>query len=94
MASEVYYYGLKYVPQKWYDTQTITPNQPESYYQNQWCTADFVRKEAVLWNMTKVDCLTKDHAVEFDFEKKWAKSVGHSLYYSKITDKKTCCSID
>ena len=87
MATGVYYLGLNYVPKKWYETQTMMPNQVESYYVNQWCTSDFGRKEAVLWDMTRVDCLTKDYAIEFDFAKKWAESVGQSLYYSKLTGK-------
>ena len=48
MATGIYYLGLNYVPQKWYETQTMMPNQVESYYVNQWCTSDFGRKEAVL----------------------------------------------
>ena len=87
MASGIYYLGLNYVPQKWYETQTMMPNQVESYYVNQWCTADFGRKEVVLWDMTRVDCLAKDYAIEFDFAKKWAESIGQSLYYSKLTGK-------
>lgn len=88
MLTGIYYIGLNYVPQKWYETQTMMPNQVESYYVNQWCTADFGRKEAVLWDMTRVDCLAKDYAIEFDFAKKWAESIGQSLYYAKITGKK------
>ena len=88
MASGLYYLGLNYVPQKWYEVQTMRPNQVESYYVDQWCTADFGRKEAVLWDMTRVDCLAKDYAIEFDFAKKWAESVGQSLYYAKMTGKK------
>lgn len=87
MATGVYYFGLNYVPQKWYETQTMMPNQVESYYVNQWCTPDFGRKEAILWDMTRVDCLAKDYAIEFDFAKKWAESIGQSLYYSKLTGK-------
>lgn len=87
MATGAYYFFLGYVPQKWYEEQTMRPNQTESYYQNQWCTSDFGRKEAVLWDMTRVDCLTKDYAIEFDFAKKWAESIGQSLYYSKLTGK-------
>ena len=56
-------------------------------YVNQWCTSDFGRKEAVLWDLTRVDCLAKDYAIEFDFAKKWAEAVGQSLYYSKMTGK-------
>lgn len=88
MLSGLYYLGLNYVPQKWYETQTMMPNQTESYYVNQWCTGDFGRKEAVLWDMTRVDCLAKDYAIEFDFAKKWAESIGQSLYYAKMTGKR------
>ncbi len=87
MVTGIYYIGLNYVPEKWYETQTMMPNQPEAYYVNQWCTNDFGRKEAVLWDATRVDCLAKDYAVEFDFAKKWAEAVGQSLYYSKMTGK-------
>ena len=87
MLTGIYYMGLNYVPQKWYETQTMLPNQVESYYVNQWCTKDFGRKEAILWDMTRVDCLAKDYAIEFDFAKKWAESIGQSLYYSKMTGK-------
>ena len=87
MVTGIYYIGLNYIPEKWYETQTMMPNQLESYYVNQWCTNDFGRKEAILWDMTRVDCLAKDYAVEFDFAKKWAEAVGQSLYYSQMTGK-------
>lgn len=87
MATGIYYFGLSYVPQKWYETQAMMPNQVEAYYVNQWCTPDFGRKEAILWDMTRVDCLAKDYAIEFDFAKKWAESAGQSLYYAKMTGK-------
>ena len=93
MATGIYYIGLNYVPQKWYETQTMMPNQVESYYVNQWCTADFGRKEAILWDMTRVDCLAKDYAIEFDFAKKWAESIGQALYYSKMTGKKPAVTL-
>ena len=93
MASGLYYFGLNYVPQKWYEEQIMMPNQLESYYVNQWCTNDFGRKEALLWDMTRVDCLTKDYAVEFDFAKKWAEAVGQSLYYSIMTNKKPAIAL-
>lgn len=87
IASGVYYFGLSYVPRELYETRTMSPHMPESYYVNQWCSPEFGRKEAVLWDMTRVDCLTKDYAIEFDFAKKWAESVGQSLYYAKMTNK-------
>ena len=39
-------------------------------------------------NKTRVDCLTKDYAIEFDFGSKWAESIGQALYYSIQTGKK------
>ena len=93
MVSGIYYLGLNYVPQKWYETQTMMPDQVESYYVNQWCTSDFGRKEAVLWDMTRVDCLARDYAVEFDFAKKWAESVAQALYVAKMTGKKPAITL-
>ena len=87
MATGIYYFGLSYVPKKLYETQIMKPNQVEAYYQNEWCTPDFGRKEVILWDMTRVDCMTKDYAIEFDFAKKWAESIGQALYYSKLTGK-------
>ena len=87
MATGIYYFGLSYVPKKHYETQKMKPNQVEMYYENEWCTPDFGRKEVILWDMTRVDCMTKDYAIEFDFAKKWAESIGQALYYSKLTGK-------
>ena len=36
---------------------------------------------------TRVDCLTDEYAIEYDWAKKWAESIGQSLYYSKLTGK-------
>lgn len=80
--------GLNFVPKELYETQTMKPNQKEAYYVEQWCKPDFGKREVVLWDLTRVDCLTKDYAIEFDFAKKWAESVGQALYYAKMTGKK------
>ncbi len=93
MFSGFYYLGLNYVPLELYDTQVMPANQKEDFYVTQWCKSDFGRKEAVLWDMTRVDCLTKDYAIEFDFAKKWAESVGQSLYYSEMTKKKPAVAL-
>ena len=42
---------------------------------------------------TRVDCLTDEYAIEFDFGNKWAESVGQSLYYSKMTGKKPAIAL-
>ena len=60
----------------------------ERYYQNIWCKQNNGITEYILPDKTRVDCLTKEYAVEFDFAQKWAESVGQSLYYAKMTDKK------
>lgn len=61
---------------------------PEKYYQEQWCDKWHGKQEYKLKDNTRVDCLTKNYAVEFDFAPKWAESIGQSLYYSKMTNKK------
>jgi hypothetical protein len=82
------YAKINYVPLSLYEEQSMMPKMKEAFYVNEWCRADFGQQEYVLWDKTRVDCLTKDYAIEFDFAKKWAESVGQSLYYSKMTGKK------
>jgi hypothetical protein len=59
-----------------------------------WREADFVDAhcageiEYVLADKTRVDCLTDTHAIEYDFGKKWAESLGQALFYSAMTGKK------
>ena len=88
IAGGFMYLGLNYVPKSLYNTQTMKSGQTEAYYVEQWCTPSFGKKEFRLWDMIKADCLIKDYAIEFDFAKKWAESVGQSLYYSEMTHKK------
>lgn len=88
IVSGVFYFTLNYVPQKLYKTQDMRSGMKEAFYVSQWCSSDFGKQEFVLWDGTRVDCLTKDYAIEFDFAKKWAESIGQSLYYAKMTGKK------
>ncbi len=44
--------------------------------------------EYVLKDRTRVDCLTDKYAIEVDFAKKWAESIGQSLYYAHMTNRK------
>lgn len=88
IACGILYLELNYVPKSLYNIQTMKSNQNEAYYVGQWCTPSFGKKEFRLWDMTRVDCLTKDYAIEFDFAKKWAESVGQALYYAEMTHKK------
>ena len=66
----------------------MLPKMKEAYYANLWCRNEFGKQEVLLWDNTRVDCLTKDYAIEFDFAHKWAESIGQSLYYAKMTGKK------
>ncbi len=60
----------------------------EKYYQNAWCSRWNGRQEVKLIDSTRVDCITKNYAIEFDFAPKWAEAVGQSLHYSRMTGKK------
>ena len=46
------------------------------------------RVEVVLQDSTRVDCLTDEYAIEYDWAHKWAEAVGQSLHYARMTGKK------
>jgi len=60
----------------------------ERYYQTELCNTLKGRMEVTLKDRTRVDCLSDKYAIEVDFAKKWAQSIGQSLYYAKMTGKK------
>jgi len=60
----------------------------EKEYQNQWCAEHKGVTEYVLDDAARVDCLTDEYAVEFDFAPKWAEAIGQTLYYAEKTGKK------
>lgn len=60
----------------------------EKYYQEIWCKANNGILEYQNDDSTRVDCLTENNAVEFDFAAKWAESIGQALYYQKKTQKR------
>lgn len=92
LAGGYVYFSMKYVPMERYEEQEMLPKMKEAYYVSQWC-GDIGQQEFILWDSTRVDCLTKDYAIEFDFAKKWAESVGQALYYSKMTGKKPAVAL-
>ncbi len=65
-------------------------NYKESDYVREYCSGEI---EYVLEDKTRVDCLTDEYAIEFDYAKKWAESIGQSLYYAKMTGKKPAVAI-
>jgi len=66
---------------------------PESYYQNLWCNEHKGQTEYELEDLTRVDCLLEDKAVEFDFANKWGECIGQSLYYGIKTNKTPACAL-
>ena len=60
----------------------------EESYQQAWCSAHNGIMEYENRDFTRVDCLTKKHAVEFDFANKWHESIGQALHYGLMTGKK------
>ena len=61
---------------------------PEKYYQQNWCRENKGISEVKLSDNTRIDCLTDEYAIEFDFASKWAEAIGQSLHYSYMTNKK------
>ncbi len=65
----------------------------EKYYQMQLCNTLGGEMEVVLQDRTRVDCLTEKYAIEVDFAKKWAESIGQSLYYGYMTRRKPAIAL-
>lgn len=72
------FFILLFAPKSW-----AKHSYPEKYYQNQWCGKWNGSKEDRLKDKTRVDCVTKNYAIEFDFAPKWAESFGQAKYYAK-----------
>jgi len=60
----------------------------EVYFQLIFANAMYGDTEVVLEDRTRVDIHTDTFAIEVDFAKKWSESIGQSLYYSEMTNKK------
>ncbi len=65
----------------------------ERYYQKEFCSNLDGTMEYILTDRTRVDCLTDTYAIEVDFAKKWAESIGQSLFYAKMTDRAPAVAI-
>lgn len=65
----------------------------EKDYQKIFCNNLIGKIEHVLVDNSRVDCLTSNYAIEIDYGKKWAESIGQSLYYSLMTNKKAAIGI-
>jgi len=69
-------------------TQAQLTKQLESYYQGIFATAVKGQREVVLSDQARVDIVTDTFAIEVDFADKWAESIGQSLYYGRMLNKK------
>jgi hypothetical protein len=65
----------------------------ESYYQNKYCQEWGGRTEVKQFDNTRVDCLTENKAIEFDFADKWAECIGQALYYGLVQEKQPSCAL-
>lgn len=63
----------------------------EKAYQAYWCKAHNGILEYKLDDKTRVDCLTKELAVEVDFAPKWHECIGQALYYGRKTKRIPAC---
>ena len=57
----------------------------ETSYSKAWATEHAGTPEYRLTDGTRVDVLTDAQAVEFEYPKKWAESLGQALYYASQT---------
>ena len=81
---EAYPFDYKYY-NHW---KTVYHPHNESSYQHAYCTSHNGIEEYQLLDKTKIDCLTNNYAIEFDFANKWQESIGQALHYGLISGKK------
>ncbi len=65
----------------------------ESYYVKKYCEKFAGDVEYVLQDMTRVDCMTEDETIEFDFARKWAEAIGQSLHYALMSGRKPAIAL-
>lgn len=55
----------------------------EAEYRDAWCTKG--RTEVTLHDGSRVDCLTENYAIEFDFAPKAMEALGQSIHYASAS---------
>ena len=60
----------------------------EVYYQTKFADIMKGQMEVVLFDGTRADIVTDTFVIEVDFSEKWAESIGQSLYYAEMTNRK------
>jgi hypothetical protein len=72
---------------------SLPDKKNERYYQVKMCNKLRGKIEYRLPDKTRVDCLTREYAIEVDWAKKWAEGIGQALYYANITHKKPAVAL-
>lgn len=55
---------------------------------HEWCLSIGGYDEYRTKNGTYVDCLTKDYAIEAEYDYNWKEAIGQALHYADATDRK------
>ena len=65
----------------------------ERIHSDEWCGKEGGKSQARLIDGSKVDCLTADYAIEFDFGKTGSayRCTGQAMYYAKVSERKPMC---
>lgn len=71
-----------------YSTAFASHLYSEKQYQDAWCKKAGGVTEFTLEDRARVDCLTEEYAIEFDFAPKWAEAIGQALYYALATGRR------
>ena len=58
----------------------------EKEYQDKWCTAQGGVTESTLDDLSRIDCLLPNYAIEFDFANKVYEGIGQAVYYASKTN--------
>lgn len=65
-----------------------TATAGEHEYAAPWCAAHSGQVEVRLKDGTRADCLTKSHAIEVDYARKWCEGLGQALHYARLTGRR------
>jgi len=66
----------------------LSAKQSERHYQTQYAIKIGGKTEVVMKDGSRCDIVTRTHAIEVDFAKKWAEAIGQNLNYSLNTGKR------
>ena len=69
-------------------SRTLCSGNSERYYQEKFAKRLLAQQEVIMLDGTRCDLVTKTHAIEVDFARKWAEAIGQSLNYARLTGKR------